>query len=702
MKLTEIVIENLGPYTGINLLDFSVEYSDRRVVLIGGKNGAGKTTLFNAIKIGLYGCRAFGYESNNARYMEEILKVINITEKLNKNGTAKVKVTLLMDDGKYNFSYTFERIWKLTTKQPHEEFNVYRNGVALTETEKGDFENYILQLVPPDMFKFYFFDGERISDFVFNGVKNTDFKNAFLKLCGLDTMEHIHDNFERTSRIRIKDSADVADEYHGALLQHQELQTKIEKTLTSKQEIAYQLLIIDEDLAKIDAAFAKKGGISQKDWQAMQNQISKEEAKREVSRKWLKDIANNVLPFVILRSELLDLRRQIETEDRLQESMAIQEGLSTKRVSTRLEETFAAVGIEFAPDLSEKVVAVLKGLFVTQADIIPILFLSKQEQLDLISKINNLIAFDTTRVQSAVDSIASSLHRVKQIRKKMDASDVSNYDAYFKKKEVLLDNKSRLMQLSLDAERQMDTLHSKDAEIENIVKKSKQKYEEFLRAKSVNDISAKALLAFDDLQGRLYKKYISQVERNFADSFHALINKSDLIDGIKIDERLQVYPYKMKSFKRTELLRMFDQFGSNYVIEQLGAPAYDILQASLQSKEEVIELPVEVKQQLSAGEKQVFIMSLYQALSKLNKVAVPYIIDTPFARIDTEHRQNILRNFFMQLKGQVLILSTDEEIVGEYKNIIDGNVSDYYLLKHAGGSSTKILKNIYFGGHDDI
>ena len=68
--------------------------------------------------------------------------------------------------------------------------------------------------------------------------------------------------------------------------------------------------------------------------------------------------------------------------------------------------------------------------------------------------------------------------------------------------------------------------------------------------------------------------------------------------------------------------------------------------------------------QLSAGEKQIFIMALYQALSQLNKINVPYIVDTPFARIDKEHRGKILSQFFKKLNGQIIILSTDEEIVG--------------------------------------
>ena len=52
--------------------------------------------------------------------------------------------------------------------------------------------------------------------------------------------------------------------------------------------------------------------------------------------------------------------------------------------------------------------------------------------------------------------------------------------------------------------------------------------------------------------------------------------------------------------------------------------------------------------------------------------AVPFIIDTPFARIDTEHREQISALFFPNISGQVIILSTDEEVVGSYRAIIQG------------------------------
>ena len=77
MKIKTIKIKNIGPYIGENKISFDISDKSKRMVLIGGKNGAGKTTLFNAIKICLYGCVAYGYEANNAKYYEEIEKIIN-------------------------------------------------------------------------------------------------------------------------------------------------------------------------------------------------------------------------------------------------------------------------------------------------------------------------------------------------------------------------------------------------------------------------------------------------------------------------------------------------------------------------------------------------------------------------------------------------------------------------------------------------
>ena len=140
------------------------------------------------------------------------------------------------------------------------------------------------------------------------------------------------------------------------------------------------------------------------------------------------------------------------------------------------------------------------------------------------------------------------------------------------------------------------------------------------------------------------------------------------------------------------------------------------------SGDDMISLPIEIdKTSLSNGEKQIFIMALYHSLVRLCKHEVPFIIDTPFARIDTEHRRNISEHFFSKLNGQVFILSTNEEIDSEHVKILrdkiltcSESISSFveidsehvkilrdkiaatYMLENTDNKRTVITKNTYF------
>ena len=108
-------------------------------------------------------------------------------------------------------------------------------------------------------------------------------------------------------------------------------------------------------------------------------------------------------------------------------------------------------------------------------------------------------------------------------------------------------------------------------------------------------------------------------------------------------------------------------------------------------------LPVEIsKDRLSSGEKQIFVMSLYWAIMNQSKNELPFIIDTPFARIDTEHRANITEYFFKKLTGQLLILSTDEELSNNHLEAMRDQISHVYMLEYGQDKRTHIRENQYF------
>jgi DNA sulfur modification protein DndD len=76
------------------------------------------------------------------------------------------------------------------------------------------------------------------------------------------------------------------------------------------------------------------------------------------------------------------------------------------------------------------------------------------------------------------------------------------------------------------------------------------------------------------------------------------------------------------------------------------------------------------KSGLSAGEKEVFAVSLLWGLAQTSQLKLPIIIDTPLSRLDSTHRDNIVNNYFPNAGDQVIVLSTDTEIdTNYYRNL---------------------------------
>lgn len=99
---------------------------------------------------------------------------------------------------------------------------------------------------------------------------------------------------------------------------------------------------------------------------------------------------------------------------------------------------------------------------------------------------------------------------------------------------------------------------------------------------------------------------------------------------------------------------------------------------------------------LSKGERQIFILALYWAIIEISGQNIPFVIDTPYARIDANHRREISEKFFPNISDQVIILSTDEEINEEYYRIIKPYISKEYLLINDENENRTTIENNYF------
>jgi DNA sulfur modification protein DndD len=103
---------------------------------------------------------------------------------------------------------------------------------------------------------------------------------------------------------------------------------------------------------------------------------------------------------------------------------------------------------------------------------------------------------------------------------------------------------------------------------------------------------------------------------------------------------------------------------------------------------------------LSAGERQLLATALLWGLARASGRPIPTVIDTPLGRLDSTHRKHLVERYFPSASHQVILLSTDEEIVGSYHKSLIPSVSRHYLLAHNEKFGSTHINPGYFEQHE--
>lgn len=693
MKINNIILHNFGSYEGTT--DFETRPCDgRNIVLIGGKNGAGKTTLFTAMRLCLYGYKSMGYKNPNSFYNRAVVKLINNTAKITKPATAFVTMCVELNNGQGMDSFLLTRKWELN-ESLIETFSVLKNGADLSADEIADFEKYVVSLIPPELFNLYFFDGEKIADFFMDDGSNTRIKEAFLTLCGYDTFDIMRKNFKRI-RAGASTSTPALDEYivaKDALASAESLY----HDLTARLNACVDAIADCE--ATLDAQekeYYQKGGITEEEWNQKLYTLKEEEKKRESYNALLKKWANNVIPFIMLRKQILALKAQMENENQALKYTYFCEVLNSPAVQALVKDKLAEIDSAAFAD------------FGTEKE--PILNLSFEQNSLILAQINTILSFEQDKVEKCKKAIKRSLNLTAKIRKEIDSSSITSVQEYMKRRAQLFEEKSALLVQRVELEQQLVVQKEALTLAEQQLGKIQTRLEEELKRASINDISARAIVMLDKLQEILYRRQIDKVENCFRKEIRTLMRKTHFIDDIYIDDNFNTHIYRtekvsiekirkaLKTNTEEQLLAFWGAKAMQTLYKKANSNAYNDMCKHFETVDiKSLSLQIEIdKASLSNGEKQIFIMALYYSLVSLCNHELPFVIDTPFARIDTEHRHNISKHFFSELKGQVFILSTNEEINSSHVQILKDKIAATYMLENSDNKRTVVVKNSYF------
>ena len=711
MRINRIRLHNFGSYSEDNLFNFGVKSPEERVVVIGGKNGAGKTTLFTAIQVCLYGNYAFGYKTVGKRYLDDIYSLLNNQAKLDEAEISYVEIAFQQIDNTDLFDYVIRRSWTWPKNNVQESLLVWQNGKQLDEDELSNFQNYLLHLIPPDMLKLYFFDGEKIADYFLNS-KEVNIRDALMILSGNDTFDILHDQIKRVFRNSESGKDESGQEYLDTQAAVKKLQSQVAELEAETQKYQDDISELDAEIQKQKKIYADRGGITIEEWTTLHTQLKSEEEKRERLNWQRKAIATDLLPFALLPQLIDQTLDQIQQEKDYQTYQTLKRSLQDGKFYDVLSAAVKSIGSADIDHDTQQLYSKISGYLLDskweQFELL--LGLSSDDEGQLRAIVSRVSSFDKKALKNYKKRISASIESSKKIRARLQSTSIENFEEYMK---LLADLEERLKVSSLKQAHAQELLTIKKGETEQQLIKLRALRKEFeaqLKRHSVSMVSGKALLLLEELQRTLYSDLIHQVEVDLNQKFREMIRKDNFFSKLYIDPQFVVHILRNQTINIEDLSALLRSGDFRALDMALGKEATKQLLKHYNAKTiadleiafdmgttKQIELPIEInKDQLSSGEKQIFVMSLYWAMMKQSKNELPYIIDTPFARIDTEHRANITEYFFKNLSGQLIILSTNEELSSEHMQAMRSQISHVYMLDYGQDQKTHIYENQYF------
>lgn len=293
MLIKKIELLNFRQFKGKVVLEFA-EDTEKNVTVIMGDNGSGKTTLAQAFTWCLYG-------ENEFKKKELINRLVR--EEMDSGDLEKVEVglfvTIEQKDYRILRRQKIQKSYKRWEVREEEFFVEFQNeDTNQTEYLKDQKANtFVKNMLPKELSKFFFFDGERIramSDEVEKG-KSKEFANAVQGLIGLTSMknaiEHLSDKtskkgvvwyyeneVKKSSGTEYQKWADKIEEIDSTIEQNQERVEELDEQIANYWKIAGEK---DKEIKDMSSAVELKKQYDEKERELEALEV---ERQREIER----------------------------------------------------------------------------------------------------------------------------------------------------------------------------------------------------------------------------------------------------------------------------------------------------------------------------------------------------------------------------------------------------------------------------------
>lgn len=653
MIFEQVKLYNFGIYQGEHTVDLDVTDHNKPVVLFGGLNGGGKTTFLDSLQLALYGKNAKCSNRGKLSYSDYLKQAIN---RYSKDKFASVSLSFRHTQRTQTKRYEVIRSWEANSnKDITDKVQVLVNG-ELDKLLTDNWNDFVSEFIPQSMSELFFFDGEKIEDLA-DPVRSAQLlKTGIEALLGLELFTQLSKDLNSQKRRRQERNLDSsASKKVEELKQRKELldnnaisiEENIKKVLETENSLANQLKDIEIQMQTSGASLLDDVNDIQLERKAV---ISKLEA---IDHNLVK-LAAGAMPLAIAHNLLKETKAQASLE---------QEGISfdnaQKHIKANNDELIKRLKASAADDLVEQVNKLLTSMWQESEN-----SLNQEKYLNTNPVIFNFaesaIESDKTESEELIKQKKELQERLALLDKKLDAVP----DSESVKEQI--EAKGRIEASIAHSKTTLDSLMEEMAQCKTQINENEARLDATLIQQNAEDFEGKRneqvaehLVEMKDIvdafKAQLVKENIATLEKRIKSKFDSLERKSELVAKVKINP---------ETFNLTLL--------------GLDGLALDT-------------------KRLSAGERQLLSVAILWALAEASGKEIPTIIDTPMGRLDGKHRTKLVENYFPEAAGQVILLSTDEEIAGQYYKKLKRSVAKEYHISYEEAAKTSTITEGYFG-----
>jgi len=666
MLLKKITLKNVGVYRDKNEFDFSCS-KEKPIILCGGTNGSGKTTLFESILLCLYGIKSFDRKISRKTYENFLARKIHryLGTPISADFSSITLDFRFYHNDKVD-DYSVTRMWQTNGGKVTEELSVQKNNEDLDTVEKNQWQPFIEELIPPGIAKLFFFDGEKIVRITEEDAQDIEIKSAFNTLLGLDLVEQLQSDLRVNLLRNVKgNSQEIQDTLDKFAKEKEESNDKIGFLREKQARINTEIDEINKNIANLETKISKMGGGYASQRVRLQERKSYLEMKISKMKNNIQNLCVGPLPFCLVPNQLEEVKNQLIKDEEI---------LKKKFEKEILEKNFEGIKNEmtsenFWSDL--QIDSYIKDRFTSKIfeafneklksknneDIPFVLNFSEKESMQLINLMDQINNDTPQLLENETKEFSKVFDELQKIEISLgNAPTDDEIGPIISKLNSLHTNlgtaQSEISHLEQKIGQERFLLKHLNAKLRTIVD------EKYQTKNATNQVqfSQQVQKVLDEFSAKLKEKKLHMLENYLFEAIQTLMHKQYLIEKVSID-------------KDTFDVKLYRQNG--------------------------VELP---KSTLSAGEKQMFSTALLWALAKTSGKPLPFIIDTPLARLDEEHKSRVVEKFFPFASHQVIIFSTDTEIdEANYAKLLP-YISRNYALEYVPVKGKSRIREGYFWG----